>query len=143
MVINPLLLHLGVSGSPESRAENIISDRFDRVAMRKKLYSLLTSSATPQICLNMFLSQPLVTKFQLSFSVSCRYPDWEDRRGLPKRYDDTASRLVKDEKGVKWMQVVDAARRGVYSEGRSSTSARLNFFGVLGMTSEELEEMRE
>lgn len=113
---NPLLLHkdedddeLGIA----YRASN--HGRFpDRVNVNKELSAQFEELAKYAGCRKMFLSQPPVASITFEIKGKCRYPSWEDRRGLPKWHWGTlSSHTITNESGVTFGELVKAVQGAV------------------------------
>lgn len=91
------------------RAHSISTSISLRSCVREKL-NLKTLFAQPS-CRKMLLSSPPVKEVDMSFSGRCQYLPWEDRRGLPKWFEDTvARRTIVNESGVTFGEVMDVYR---------------------------------
>lgn len=87
---------------------------------------------TKALCYRMFLTQPPVTKVKISMVGLCRYPEWEDRRGLPKFYEgEVAMQIVENEDGVTFQHFISAIGAASYKavRGRARPRGTMYFGG--------------
>lgn len=96
-------------------------------------------------CRSMFLTQPPTTKVRVTSYGLKRYPDWEDRRGLPKFFEGKCSvRVIEKPGGVTVADVRTVVEQQAYlaDRGRASLSS-LTFLDGLAVTAEEVDEIEE
>ena len=95
--------------------------------LRAKLRSLSKDAS----CRSMFLSQPPVTEVHTFIDGRFYYPEWEDRRGLPKwTIARVAKPRIENAEGVTFGQLVDAIVSAMNEHDETSLDAVRAFHGL-------------